>query len=65
MELVEDMLFVELAEGILFLELMEVVGDWLYRSDNIDNRPELGLDLFGGLVAERAKGRMENINGGT
>jgi hypothetical protein len=29
MELVEDMLFVELAEGILFLELMEVVGDWL------------------------------------
>jgi hypothetical protein len=29
MELVEDMLFVELAEGTLFLELMEVVGDWL------------------------------------
>jgi hypothetical protein len=54
---------VELTEGTLFAELMEAMGNWLWHSDRTNNGPELGLDLFGGLVAERGKGRMGNIDG--
>jgi hypothetical protein len=56
---------VELTKDMLFVKLMEVVGDSLWHSDRIDNRPELGLDLFDGLVVKKVKGRMENIDGGT
>jgi hypothetical protein len=56
-ELVEGMLFAELVEVMLFVELTNVVGDWLWHSDRTDNRSELGHDLLGVLLAERARGR--------
>jgi hypothetical protein len=55
-ELAEDMLFAELMRGMLFVELTKVVGRWLWYNDIIDNRSELVLGLFGGLVVERARG---------
>jgi hypothetical protein len=58
------MLFVELVKGILFVELMKAMGGWLWHNDRIDKRPELVIDLLGGLVAKTAKGKMENIAGG-
>jgi hypothetical protein len=63
-ELAVAMLFVKLAGGMLFVELMNDVGDWLWHSGRTDNWSELDLDFFGGLVAERARGRIENIDGG-
>jgi hypothetical protein len=51
-------------KGMLFVELMKAMGGWLWHNDRIDKRPELVLDLLGGLVAKTAKGKMENIAGG-
>jgi hypothetical protein len=58
----EGMLFAELARGILFAELAKAVDGWLWHRDKIGNKMELGFDYFGGLVVERAKDRMENID---
>jgi hypothetical protein len=46
---------VEVAEGMLFVEL---AGEWLWRSDRIVNKPELGLGCK--FAVGRAKGGMEN-----
>jgi hypothetical protein len=61
-ELAEGILFMRLAEGMLFVEL-QVAGDWWWRSDRTDNRPELDFGLFDGLVMEIAKGKMEHTGG--
>jgi hypothetical protein len=55
---------VALPEGMLFVELTKVEDGWLWHSDMIGNKPELGLGYFGRLAVERAKGKMENIIGG-
>jgi hypothetical protein len=54
---------VELAEGMLFVELVKAMGGWWWHSGRIDNKPEFSPGYFSGLVAERAKGRIENIGG--
>jgi hypothetical protein len=54
---------VRLAKGMLSVELTEVVNDWLWCNDRIDNMPVVGLGYFGKLVVERAKDRIENIAG--
>jgi hypothetical protein len=46
------------------VELVKVEDDWLWHSDMIDNRPEVGLWCFDRLATGEAKGRMENIIGG-
>jgi hypothetical protein len=35
---------VALPEDMLFVELAKVENDWLWHSDMIGNKPELGLD---------------------
>jgi hypothetical protein len=50
----------ELAEGMLFVELAKAGDDWLWRSDRIGNKPELGFGCLGKFVVERVKGRMES-----
>jgi hypothetical protein len=52
---------VELADGMLFVELMKAGGDWLWCSDMIDNKSEFALGCLGEFVAEKARGRIENI----
>jgi hypothetical protein len=53
----------ELAHGLLFVKSAKVVGGWLWHSGRIGNKPEFAHGYFGGLVAKRVKGRMENIHG--
>jgi hypothetical protein len=62
--LTEGMLFVGLARGKLFVELMKDVGGWLWHNGKIGNKPELGFDYFGGLVAKKTRGMMESIDDG-
>jgi hypothetical protein len=52
---------VGLAEGMLFVKLPKTVGDWLWHSDMIGNKPKLGLGCFGEFVMGRVNGRMESI----
>jgi hypothetical protein len=48
----------------LFVELAKVGDGLLWHDDKIDNKPEVGLGYcLGEFVVERAKGRMENIDG--
>jgi hypothetical protein len=47
-----------LAEGMLFVELVKVMNDWLWHSDRIGNKPDLGLSCLGKFVVERAKRKM-------
>jgi hypothetical protein len=54
---------VALLENKLFVELAKVVGDWLWHSGMIGNKPGLGLGCFGTLVVKSVKGRMESIAG--
>jgi hypothetical protein len=49
---------VALSEDMWFVELAKVEDGWLWHSDMIGNKPELGLGYFGRLAVERAKGRM-------
>jgi hypothetical protein len=56
------MLFVELVEGRLFVELVKAVGDWLWCSDRIGNRPELDLDCLDNSTMGGKKGKMENTS---
>jgi hypothetical protein len=51
---------VEVAEGMLFVELAKGRGEWLWRSDRIVNKPELGLGCK--FAVGRAKGGMENTS---
>jgi hypothetical protein len=46
---------------MLFVKLAKAGGDWLWRSDRIDNKPKLPLGCLVGFVVERTKGRIENI----
>jgi hypothetical protein len=45
------------------VELTKTVVGWLSHNGRIGNKPEFALGYFDELVAERAKGRMENIGG--
>jgi hypothetical protein len=38
---------------MLFVGLAKVKDDWLWRSDMIGNKPELGLGYFGRLAVEK------------
>jgi hypothetical protein len=55
---------VALLEGILFVELVKVEDDWLWCSDMIGNKLELGLGYFRRLAVERVNGKIESIGGG-
>jgi hypothetical protein len=55
---------VALLEGILFVELVKVEDDWLWCSDMIGNKLELGLGYFCRLTVERVNGKIESIGGG-
>jgi hypothetical protein len=46
---------------MLSVEFMEVAGGWLWRNGRTDSMPEVELDLFGKLVVEKAKDKMESI----
>jgi hypothetical protein len=54
---------VELTEDKLFVEPTKAVGDWLWYSGRIGNKPELALGCLGEFVAERVNGRMVSIGG--
>jgi hypothetical protein len=58
------MLFMELVEGMLFGELAKVVGDWLWGNGRISSMPEVVLVCSDSVVVEKEKDRMENIAGG-
>jgi hypothetical protein len=45
------------------VEPTKAVGDWLWYSGRIGNKPELALGCLGEFVAERANGRMVSIGG--
>jgi hypothetical protein len=47
------MWFVALPGDMLFVGLAKVKDDWLWRSDIIGNKPELGLGCFGRLAVEK------------
>jgi hypothetical protein len=56
--------FVELVEDMLFMELAKARGGWLWHNDKIDNKPEhVPSCCFGGFVVKKAKGGMWNISG--
>jgi hypothetical protein len=55
---------VALPEGILFVELARVQDGWLWCSDMISNKLDLGLGYFRRLAVERANGKMESVGGG-
>jgi hypothetical protein len=52
-----------LSEGFLFVELAKDEDDWLWRSDMVGNKPEVGLHCFGSIIEEKVKGKMESISG--
>jgi hypothetical protein len=55
---------VALPMGTLFMELSKVEDSWLWRSDMTGNKPEVGIGYFGRRVMEKAKGKMQSIDGG-
>jgi hypothetical protein len=46
------------------VELVKVEDDWLWCSDMIGNKLELGLGYFCRLTVERVNGKIESIGGG-
>jgi hypothetical protein len=58
------MYYVELVEGMLFVEVAGAVRGWLWRNGKIDSVPKVVLDWFGKLVAKKVKDKMPSIAGG-
>jgi hypothetical protein len=50
--------------GMLFVELVKIEDEWFWHSDMTGNKLEVGLGYFGRIVSEKAKGKMESIDGG-
>jgi hypothetical protein len=46
---------VELVEGMLFVELAEAVDGWLWRNGRIDSMLEVVLNCFGKLMVKKQR----------